>query len=221
MAAKKEAPLLRGSKLIKKAIESAKSAGIVTEADPMPAGLAKKLKLPNGESISPAMKELFLFDTGWLGVEYDDEEAEIEGMAFEEIVEDVYGEDAVPAFAEANELFGDDCVFFGLESEPRACLYVGNADDSGEYPVLLFKFENGVAQVGGFVPFDVWAAQQLGALERGTTFGAVPEAYATFASALASSNGDGRVTFTPTAGDAGEDEDEDGDDDGEDADDDS
>lgn len=216
MAAKKETATLRGSKLIKKAIESAKATGLIAEPEPMPAGLARKMKLPNGESLSPAMKELFLFDCSWLGVEYDEDEAEIEGMALEEVVEEHFGEPAVAGFAEAIEMLADDCVFFGAELEPAACLYTGTPDDAGEYPVLLMKWEEGVARFGGFIPFDVWAAQQLGAIERGNGFGDVPEAYAALPTALATANGDGRVTFTPTAGEPGEgksDDDEEEDDD--------
>jgi ribosomal protein L12E/L44/L45/RPP1/RPP2 len=71
------------------------------------------------------------------------------------------------------------------------------------------------------VPFDVWVAQELGALERGKDIGDVPAEYAAACKALADSNGDGRIVFTPTAGEATErsaDEDEnEGEDEGEDA----
>ena len=50
------------------------------------------------------------------------------------------------------------------------------------------------------MPFDVWAAQELGALERGKEIGDVPAEYAALPKALAESNGDGRVVFTPKAG---------------------
>lgn len=208
MAAKKEAALLRGPKLIKKAIEAAKSSGTITSPEPIT--VARKLKLPNGEPISPGMKELLGFDGSWLGIEYDEDEFEIEAMSLEEVVEESFGEAAVPAFGEAYEMLADDCIMFGAELDTPACLYVGNADDAGEYPVLLLSWENGVAKIGGFVPFDVWAAQTLGALERAASFGDVPEAYAALPKALAEGNGDGRVVFTPTAGEAEkEDEDED------------
>lgn len=209
MAAKKEAAALRGGKLIKKAIEAAKATGTI--ASPEPVTVAKKLKLPNGESVSPGMKELLAFDGSWLGIEYDEDENEIEAVSLEDVVEEAFGEEAVAAFGEAYELLSDDCVALGADLAIPACLYVGNADEAGEYPVLLLSFENGVAQVGGFVPFDVWAAQELGGLERGTTFGAVPEAYAALPKALADANGDGRVVFTPKAGEAeaSSDEDED------------
>src|ERR1700678_3570395 len=137
MAIKKEAALLRGAKLMKKAIEAAKATGVLGEPEPIePASLARKLKLPNGEAISPSMKELLAFDAAWLGISYDDEEAEVEGMSLDEVVEEHFGEEAVPAFAEAYEIFGDDCVLFTTELERPACLYVGEADDAGEYSVL-------------------------------------------------------------------------------------
>src|SRR4051812_30486 len=109
MAAKKEAAVLRGAKLIKKAIETAKSTGTI--AAPEPITVAKKLKLPNGEPISPGMKELLSFDGSWLGIEYDEDENEIEGMSLDEVIEEHFGEDAVAAFAEASELLSEDCVF--------------------------------------------------------------------------------------------------------------
>ena len=206
MATKKDT-LLRGAKLMKKAIESAKTSGLIDAPEPIePASLAKKLKLPNGETVSPAMKELLAFDAAWLGIAYDDEEAEIEAMSLDEVVEEHFGEEAVPAFAEACELFGGDCVLFTTELERPACLYVGEADEAGEYAVLSMTWQDGVARIGGFVPFDVWAAQELGALERGKDIGDVPEAYAALPQAAATANGDGRVVFTPKAGEAEEDE---------------
>jgi hypothetical protein len=203
MATKKEVAPLRGAKLMKKAIESVKASGLIASPEPIePASLARKLKLPNGEPVSAAMKELLAFDAAWLGIAYDDEEAEIEAMSLDEVVEEHFGEEAVPAFAEACELLGGDCVLFATELERPACLYVGEADEAGEYAVLSMTWQDGVATIGGFVPFDVWAAQELGALERGKDIGDVPEAYAALPQAAATANGDGRVAFTPKAGEA-------------------
>ena len=216
MAAKKEAGLLRGAKLMKKAIESAKASGVIDAPEPMPSSLIKKLVLPNGENLSPAMKELFAYDASWLGIDYDEDEAEIEPMSLEEVLEEHFGDDGVAAFGEAVDLLGEDCVFFGAELDVPACLYVGEADEAGEYPVLSFTYRDGVARIGGFVPFDVWAAQELGALERGKTIGDVPSAYAALPEAMATENGDGRVVFAPKAGEG---RDEDGEDDEEDEDD--
>jgi hypothetical protein len=214
MAAKKESAPLRGAKLMKKALEAAKSSGVLASPEPLQG--AKKLKLPNGEAISPAMKELLAADGAWLGIEYDDEEYEVEGMSLEDVIEEHFGAEAVAKFAEASELLSEDVVAFGGDFERPSCLYVGNPDDAGEYPVLSFFYEEGVARVGGFVPFDVWAAQELGALERGKEIGDVPEAYAALPKALAESNGDGRVVFTPKAGEATA-EDDDDEDEGKDA----
>jgi len=203
MATKKDATLLRGAKLMKKAIEAAKTTGVLGSPEPIePASLARKLKLPNGEPISPAMKELLAVDAAWLGIAYDDEEAEIEAASLDEVVEEHFGEEAVPAFAEAFEMLGDDCVLFSTELDRPACLYVGEPDEAGEYPVLSMTWVDGVAKIGGFVPFDVWAAQELGGLERGKDIGDVPPEYASLPQAAATTNGDGRLVFTPKAGEA-------------------
>lgn len=202
MAAKKASGPLRGAKLVKKALEAAKE-GVLASPEPMPSGLLRKLKLPNGESVSPGMKELLLADAAWIGIDYDDEEAEIEGGSLEDLVEEAFGEDAVAAFGEAYELLSEDVVLFGAEGLSRpACLYVGEVDEAGEYPVLQLAWEGGVAKVGGFVPFDVWLAQELGGLERGKEIGDVPDEYAALPKALAESNFDGRIVFEPKAGEA-------------------
>lgn len=208
MAAQKKASgPLRGAKLVKKALEAAKD-GVLASPEPMQASLARKLKLPNGESLSPGMKELFLADAAWIGIDYDDEEAEVEGGSLEDVVEEAFGEEAVAAFGEAYELLSEDVVVFGAEGLSRpACLYVGEVDEAGEYPVLQLAWENGVARIGGFVPFDVWLAQELGGLERGKDIGDVPEEYAALPKALAESNFDGRVVFSPKAGEAEKDDD--------------
>jgi hypothetical protein len=210
MAAKKDSGPLRGAKLTKKSLEAAK-AGMLASPEPIPSGLVRKLKLPNGESLSPALKELLAFDGEWIGIAYDEDEAEIEAMSLEEVVEEHFGEEAVPAFAEAYEILGEDCVFFEGELSRPACLYVGTADDAGEYPVITMTWEEGVAHVGGFVPFDVWLAQELGAFERAKAIGDVPAEYAALPQAAAEANGDGRIVFTPKAGEAveGEEADED------------
>jgi hypothetical protein len=208
MATKRETGPLLGNKLVKKAIEVAVARGAMAAPEPLPAALVRKLKLPNGESVSPGMKELLAFDGGWIGIDYDDEEAEIEGTSLEDIIEETFGEEAVPAFAEAYEVLSEDCVAFGAELSRPACLYVGAANERDEYPVLTFTWEDGVAQIGGFVPFDIWVAQELGALERGKAIGDVPAEHATLCQELADSNGDGRLVFTPKAGEASEDEDE-------------
>lgn len=204
MASSKEEQILRGAKLVKKALAAAGTSGLFSEPEPLGASLAKKLVLPNGEPISAGMKALFLADSAWIGIDYDDEEGEIEGMSLEDVVEEAFGEEAVAAFGEAYELLADDVVYFGGEMSRPACLYCGTADDAGEYPVLQLSWENGVARIGGFVPFDVWLAQELGALERGADLGDVPAAYAALPKVLAESNGDGRLVFTPKAGEAAE-----------------
>jgi hypothetical protein len=202
MAIKKDAGPLRGNKLVKKAIEVAVARGAMVSPEPLGAALLRRLKLPNGESLSPALKELLACDASWIGIEYDEDEAEVEGTALEDIIEETFGEEAVPAFAEAYELLSEDCVAFGAELSRPACLYVGAVNERDEYPVLTFTWEAGVAQIGGFVPFDVWLAQELGALERGKAIGDVPAEYAGLAQELADANGDGRLVFTPTAGEA-------------------
>jgi hypothetical protein len=217
MAAKKDT-LLRGAKLVKKALATASERGLIADPEPIGAALSRKMKLPNGESISPGLKELLATDTGWIGIEFDDEEAEIEGSSLEDVVEEAFGEDAVSAFGEAYEMLGEDVVTFAAELARPACLYIGTPDDAGEYPVIQLSYEDGVARIGGFVPFDVWLAQELGALERGKEIGDVPAEYAALIEPLAKANGDGRIVFTPKAGEgggggAGDDEDEDEDED--------
>ena len=209
MASKKEVGPLRGNKLVKKALEVAVARGGIASPEPLPAALVRKLKLPNGESLSPSLKELLAFDGSWIGIDYDDEEAEIEGTSLEDIIEEAFGEEAVPAFGEAYEVLSEDCVAIGAELSRPACLYIGATNERDEYPVLTFTWEAGVAQIGGFVPFDVWLAQELGALERGKNIGDVPAEYAGLTQELADSNGDGRIVFTPKAGEAETDEEED------------
>ena len=222
MASKKDSGSLRGAKLVKKAVASASASGIISAPEPLGASLAKKMVLPNGEKISAGMKELLAADTDWIGIDYDDEEAEIEGMSLEDVVEEAFGEEAVAAFGEAYEMLTEDVVYFNGEVSRPACLYCGTPDDAGEYPVLQLSWDGGVARIGGFVPFDVWVAQELGALERGKDIGEVPAEYAELPKAMADSNGDGRVVFTPKAGEAiAAKDDDDDDDDDDDSDDDS
>jgi hypothetical protein len=208
---------LRGTKLIKKAIEKGREEALA-EPEPVASAVLKKLVLPNGESVSPAMKELLKVDALWLGMEFDEDEGDIESVSFEEAVEDFFGEDAPALFGEACELFDGDCVLIGGASEALRVLYAGEADESGEYAVLtIAKSPEPWVEIA---PFDVWVAQELGALPAGAKLGAVPPGYEQASKELADLIGDGRVGFAPTPGEAREKDDEEDDEEDEEADDD-
>jgi hypothetical protein len=208
--ANKSGELLRGTKLIKKAIEKARAEAF-PEPEPVAAALLKKLALPNGESVSPAMKELLKVDALWLGIEFDDEEGDIESLTFEEAVEDFFGEDAPALFGEACELFDGDCVQIGGASEALRVLYVGEPDESGEYAVITVSKQP--QPWVELAPFDVWVGQELGLLPAGSPPGAVPPGYEAAAKELAEATADGRTGFSPVAGEAREDEEEEDEDD--------
>ena len=206
----KAGALLRGTKLIKKAIEKGREEALA-EPEPVASAVLKKLVLPNGESVSPSMKELLKVDALWLGMEFDEDEGDIESVTFEEAVEDFFGEDAPALFAEACELFDGDCVLIGGAAEALRVLYIGEADESGEYAVLtVAKTPEPWVELA---PFDVWVGQELGALPAGSPLGAVPPGYEAAAKELADATGDGRVGFSPTAGEAREADDDDEDED--------
>jgi hypothetical protein len=214
-------PSLRGPKLIKKAIEKGREDAL-SAPEPVAPVLLKKLTLPNGEAISPAMKELLKVDALWLGMDFDDEEGDIEAVTLEEAVEDFFGEDGPAQFGEACELFDADCIVIGGASEALRVLYVGEADGSGEYAVLTLS--NAPEPWVALCPFDVWVAQELGVLAEGSPAGTAPAAYEAAAKELADATSDGRPGFASTARARDEsekdDEDEDDDDDDEDEEDD-
>jgi hypothetical protein len=191
---KKTDSVLRGSALIKRAIEVAKANGVIDSPEPLPAGALKNLRLPNDEKISPALKALLAFDMSWLGWAIDEEDPEIEPASFEELVEQQFGEEFVEQFGEAIELLSEDCIQIGEDPDATRFLYVGTPDDQGEYPVITLATDDG-CWVGGFVPFDIWVAQQFGALEPEKHHGSVPQGYEAFCKVLAETNSDGRVSF--------------------------
>jgi hypothetical protein len=219
MATKKQANgSARGTALIKKAIEAAKSSGLIEGPEPVPAGALKKLRLPNDEKISPAMKELLAFDSSWLGWSIDEEDPELEPLSLEELIEQEFGEEFIGQFGEAIELLPEDCLLIADEGDAKRFLYVGTPDDKGEYAVVTLATDDG-CWVGGFVPFDVWVAQQLGVLEKEKHHGYVPAEYEAACKALAESNGDGRVSFKSESRVVERDKDGDEEDDGEEEDD--
>ena len=191
---KKTETTLRGAALIKKAIAAAEANGTIESPEAVPAGALKKLRLPNDEKLSPALKELLAFDSSWLGWDIDEEDPELEPLAIDELIEQEFGEDFVSQFGEAIELLPEDCILIGEGADAKRFLYVGTPDDKGEYAVITLATDDG-CWVGGFVPFDVWAAQQLGALEKEKHHGYVPQEYEVLCKALAEANSDGRVSF--------------------------
>ncbi len=211
MAAKKSAGPARGASLVKKAIESHGAA--IESPEPVPASVLKKLRLPNDEKLSPGLKTFLAHDSSLLGWSFDDEEPELEPMSFEELVAQELGDESVSAFGEACEMLDGDCVLIEGGEGPTRFLYVGTPDEQGEYPVITLT-NDGAPRVSGFVPFDVFVAQRLGAVAEPEP-GGVPDEYAPAAQALADANGDGRRAFEPqfreiaTERDEDEDEDED------------
>jgi hypothetical protein len=193
MASKKSAAgPVRGAALVKKAIDAGSSA--VATPEPVPPSILKKLRLPNDEKLSPALKTFLAFDASLLGWSFDDEEPEFEAMSFDELVGQEIGDESVSAFGEACELLDGDCLLIAGEGESTSFLYIGAPDDQGEYPVITIS-QGDTAAVFGFVPFDVWIAQRLGLIARGDTPGSVPDEYVPTTQALADSNGDGRRAF--------------------------
>ena len=207
--------LLRGTKLIKKAIEAGREEALAAP-EPVAAAVLKKLALPNGEGISSSMKELLKVDGLWLGMDFDEDEGDIESVTFEEAVEDFFGEDAPALFGEACELFDGDCITIGGASDSLRVLYVGEPDESGEYAVLTVTKEP--TPWVELVPFDVWVGQELGALPAASVLGAAPAGYEAAAKELADATSDGRVGFSPTAGEKSADESDDEEDEDEDED---
>ncbi len=212
---------LRGAALVKKAIDA--SSKTLDAPEPVPASILKQLRLPNDEKLTPGLKAYLAHDSSVVGWSFDEDEPEFETVSLDELVEDEFGEDAVSAFGEACNMFDGDCIGIETDGEQQSFLYVGTPDDAGEYPVITIARKN-AAWVGGFVPFDVWIAQHLGALARGETPGWVPDEYVPAAQALADANGDGRLSFESQPGDAsgddGDEEDDDDDDEDDDDDDD-
>jgi len=185
MAASKK--ILRGAALVKNAIEAA--AGKIDSPEGVEASVLKKLRLPNDEKLSAGLKTFLAFDSTALGWSFDEEEPEFEPTGLDDLVEQEFGDLAVPAFGEAIEMLGEDCILMDSEGETTCFLYVGNPDDAGEYPVITLEHGD-TAKVSGFLPFDVWIAQRFGALPVN-----LPEEYVAIAQALAELNGDGRRSF--------------------------
>jgi hypothetical protein len=201
--------------LIRGAIAAARAKGLVDAPRPVPPALLDRLALPNGEPLPASMRELLAFDGSWLGLAIDEEDAAFVALDLEELIEAELGEDTVPAFDEAYEILSDDCLLLACGDGARRFLYIGNPDSAGEYPVITVADED-APWVGGFVPFDVWVAQQLGALPEEKTLGWVPDEYHPFVEELARRNGDGRISFEPKIN---FDEDDEGEGEGDDADD--
>jgi hypothetical protein len=154
------------------------------------------------------MRTLLAFDGSWLGLEFDEEDGDVESFPFEELVEQEFGEQAIRLFSEAYDILGEDCVLLREGGGgARRFLYVGTKDSFGEYPVLTVDAEE-TPWIGGFVPFDVWLAQEFGALPEEKDPGWVPEEYVPFQKELANLNGDGRVSFNPKGSDTLDEEDE-------------
>ncbi len=195
MAAKKNGAQPRGAALIKIVIEAARATDI-SHPRPVPSAILKRLTLPGSEPLSSGMRELLAFDASWIGMTYDDEHAAFEALSLEELVEQEFDKETVPRFAEAYGILDEDCILIDNGSDSTQFLYVGTCDDAGEFPVITLADDDGPS-VCGFVPFDIWVAQQLGVIEKEKTPGAVPAEYTALVKDLAAKNGDGRTSFVP------------------------
>jgi hypothetical protein len=186
MATKKT---LRGAALVNQAIAMIREKGLIPSPEPLAAAVLKKLRLPNDEKLSPGLKTFLAFDVSMFNFSFDEEDPEFDVLSLDEFVDEAMGEDAVPFYREAYDLLTGDCIAIG-EHQPgvHSFLYVGDPDSAGEYAVVSLLA--GSRKVFGFVPFDAWVAQSIGALP--ATLG---EDYQPFVAELAQVNGDGRTEF--------------------------
>jgi hypothetical protein len=205
---------LRGATLVAQAVEAGKRRGLFAACKPMPASLIHSLKFEDGRPLSPAMRALLEVDAMWLGIEYDESDFVVDGVPLEDFVAEELDEEFVNTFFSAYAELAADCVPFNAETSRPACLYLGQTDTEGEFPVIMLEsWEQGEMRLGGFVPFDVWLAQELGALEGGRALEDVPPEYAGLPKQLANENAGGCLAFVANWSEPPDDEDDEDDED--------
>ncbi len=156
---------MHGVELIRAVIEHLNSNGfgkLSPRSKPkgLPRAKLDALTFPHGKPLSPALKEWLAYDARFLGFFEDPNSPAFQPTSFEAWTRDEYKMDW--GFGALQKRLGGDCFPVPLGTDSRRCLYVGETDSVGEYPVLLIDVDD-IPYVGVQYPgIDVYLATAVG-----------------------------------------------------------
>lgn len=133
------------------------------EPQPLSAEALETLRLPNGKPLSPSMKRWLAFDASWLPWFQGES---LRSFTLDELVtsefDEMFGGIYQPL---AQKKLPAACLKLLGGSDSRRLLYLGEADPSGEYPVLWIDTDD-VPAIGLYSPdFGAWLLEEAGLLQ--------------------------------------------------------
>jgi hypothetical protein len=136
---------------------------------PLSDGQISSLTFPGGKPLSPSIKRWLQFDSSWLEelgwLEITGSDVSFTSKSISEFSAKEYGDDMKEFFEPFDRVFPGKMYLLPLGSDSRRALYVGNPDQTGEYPVIYTDIDDGAA-VGLMYPgFDVYMADLVGLFE--------------------------------------------------------
>ncbi len=137
MAAKKKsakAPPERGAALVERVIAKlARSKKFAPK--PLASDVIAKLAFPGKKPLPPSLKRWLAFDARYLRI-FDVAKPKLARTTFHDMMEREFDAQTAEAY-DFSSLLPGDCYALPGGSDSRPFLYVGEADDAGEYPVLV------------------------------------------------------------------------------------
>jgi hypothetical protein len=167
---------VQGVALIEAVIDKIKKEGLtrfggysMTGPRPLSDGQIASLTFPGGKSLSPSIKRWLQFDASWLEelgwLEITGSDVSFTSKSISEFAAKEYGDDMKEFFEPFDRVFPGKMYLLPLGSDSRRALYVGNQDQTGEYPILYTDIDDGAA-VGLMYPgFDIYMADLVGLFE--------------------------------------------------------
>jgi hypothetical protein len=125
-----------------------------------------KLAFPGGKRLPPSLERWLAYDAEYLRIFDKVSKPKLERRSFREMMEREFDADAAEAF-DFSDLLPGDCYALPSGSDSRAFLYVGEADDAGEYPVLLVDTDDTPFVCVEYPGLDVYLAMSFDVLKPG------------------------------------------------------
>lgn len=159
---------VRGAALVELAIAAIEGAGARKVLGHAPEGLSEealaKLTFPGGKPLPPSLRRWLAYDARWLDWFADLTRPSLPVVGFHQMMVEQFDEQMADVW-DFSDMLPEHCYCVPGGSDSRRFLYVGQADEAGEYPILLVDTDDVPFVCVEYPGFDVYLASTFDAIE--------------------------------------------------------
>lgn len=159
---------VRGAALVELAISAIERAGARKALGHAAEGLSEealaKLTFPGGKPLPPSLRRWLAYDAHWIEWFEDLARPTLPEVGFHRMMVEQFDEQMADVW-DFSEMLPEHCYCVPGGSDSRRFLYVGQADEEGEYPILLVDTDDVPFVCVEYPGFDVYLASSFDAIE--------------------------------------------------------